>query len=296
MMKYGEFKKYVSEKIKDYLPEEYKDAEVCMTRVEKLDDSYLGMMLKQKHKVSAPVINLKLFFKQYEEEASLEELMQQMARTITTNQLMMDEASLEDYEKVKQNLFFRLSPIRRAEAIMQESPHKVIGDLLLTYHVYIPMGSDGFYSTRITYQLMESFGVTEAELHQDALMNTPKLFPPKIQSLVELVTGEKEADPTFMVVTNTDGIYGASVLFYEGMMDEITELIKGSFYAIPSSVHEWLIMPDGRLTATELAQMVRDANDTVVRLKDLLSYSVYYYDAETKQFTVAETAEEKITA
>lgn len=291
-MNFDEFKEYVKAEVRNYLPVTYLNAEICIKDVVKLDEQYTGMMVRRAEDVSSPIINLDAFYEQLADR-SLEATLEQMARVITMNVLDADDlTSLEDYEKIKRQLFMRLSPVDGNDAIMNDSPHKVVGDILVTYHVYLPSEAGGFYSARVTNQLMGSFKITTNDLHRTAQKNTLKLFKPTVQSLVEVMTGEKEDDPTFMVVSNEEGIFGANTLFCEGIMDGISNLVQGNYYAIPSSIHEWLVIPSGRFTAFELKQMVESANHTVVRPEDILSYNVYHYDAETKVFAIAETNEE----
>lgn len=295
-MNFDGFKEYVKAEVKNYLPVTYLNAEVCIKDVVKLDEQYTGMMVRREEDVSSPIINLDAFYAQLAYH-SLEATLEQIARVITMSVLDADDlTSLDDYEKIKRQLFMRLSPVDGNDAIMNDSPHKVVGDILITYHVYLPSEAGGFYSARVTNQLMESFKVTIDDLHKTAKENTPKLFNPTVQSLVEMLTGGKEEDPTFMVVSNDEGVFGANTLFCGTMMDDIADLVQGSYYAIPSSIHEWLVIPSGRFTAYELKQMVESANRTVVKPEDILSYNVYHYDAEAKVFAIADVSKEEASA
>lgn len=285
MMNFEEFRDYAKGTILDYLPEEYLRAEVCLTDVLKLDDSYTGMILKQEHKSSSPIINLEQCFKQYEEEMPIEELMVRMARTITTSQLAVDETVLMDYEKCKSQLFIRLAPVSGNETIMESSPHKVIGNILLTYHIFFPTEDDGFYSARVSNQLIKDWGISEEKLHEEAVENTAKLFPPTIMTLVEAATGVADDECDVLVVSNEQMMFGAAALFIPSVTQEIVERLGGGFIAIPSSVHEWLVISlNAELRLKDLHETLKQANQTVVRPEDILSWTPYYYNAEKGEF------------
>lgn len=285
MMTFNEFRDYAKGAILDYLPEEYFGAEVCLTDIQKLDDSYTGMILKQEHKSSSPIINLEQCFKQYEEKTPIEELMLKMARTITTSQLAVDEASLMDYEKCKSQLFIRLAPISGNEVILESSPCKIIGDILLTYHVFFPTEDDGFYSARVSNQLIEDWGISEEKLHEDAVESTTKLFPPTIMTLVEAATGVADDECDVLVVSNEQMIFGAAALFIPSVTSEVVERLGGGFIAIPSSVHEWLVIStNSELRLKDLRETLKQNNQTVVRPEDILSWVPYYYSAEEGVF------------
>ena len=58
----------------------------------------------------------------------------------------------------------------------------------------------------------------------------------------------------------------------------------GSFYLIPSSVHEFiLIKDDGTPKAKDLNKMIKNVNETVLEPRDYLSDQCYHYDAKEKR-------------
>ena len=65
-------------------------------------------------------------------------------------------------------------------------------------------------------------------------------------------------------------------------MDRVGEKL-GSFYALPSSVHEWILF-NGNADPDFLAETVSDVNRTI-NSDDVLTNSVYFYNAEKKTFT-----------
>ncbi len=91
-----------------------------------------------------------------------------------------------------------------------------------------------------------------------------------------------------LLISNSKNFFGAAALFYDGLMEFIAGMIGGSYYVLPSSVNELILLPDDGETDPEcLAALVRDVNRTVVRPDEWLSDNVYYYDAQAKQFRKA---------
>ena len=71
--------------------------------------------------------------------------------------------------------------------------------------------------------------------------------------------------------------YGAAALFLPGIIERIHERLGESFFAIPSSIHEFLIIPESSgVTMSVLNSMCREANQTVVRYNEILSDNVLY--------------------
>lgn len=69
-----------------------------------------------------------------------------------------------------------------------------------------------------------------------------------------------------MVITNSSGYYGASAIFYDGVLEALKD-----YYLVPSSVHEWLAVPKSIADKEYLAQIIRQVNRTEVSPKEVLS-------------------------
>lgn len=295
MMNFNEFTEYAKEHIKDFLPIEYQSAEVRLETVQKTSEQYTGLMVRPEERDSAPVANMEMFYEQYKADEPIGSIMTHMADVIQMEPPSeIDMNVLKDYEQVKEKLFARLSPAEGNETIMADSPHQMQADMLMTYHIYIP-SQEGFLSARVTQQMMDDYGISPEQLHQDAIANTPNIFAPKVQSMMEALTGIPEEDPQMLVVTNDQGSLGASALFCEGIMDKVSEQMKGNYFVLPSSVHELLAVPDnGNFSRSDLETMVKQANETVVDPVDKLSDAVYHYDAKDRIFERADAFEKRM--
>ena len=72
-------------------------------------------------------------------------------------------------------------------------------------------------------------------------------------------------------------------------MEKASERVGGSFFILPSSIHEILIIPDnGNFDLKTLENMVREVNATTVNPADKLTDSVYHYDSNNKVFELGE--------
>lgn len=76
------------------------------------------------------------------------------------------------------------------------------------------------------------------------------------------------------VLSNKKNFYGATVLFYPGVMDALYKRL-GVFYILPSSVNKTLIVRRGTNEPSELLQYV---NTDAVLPEEKLTDSVYQYD------------------
>ena len=98
----------------------------------------------------------------------------------------------------------------------------------------------------------------------------------------------EEKDDNLYVATNNGKEYGATAMLYPEVLKEGLEVLGDSFYIIPSSIHEVLLLKvDERNTPKELAELIKATNDNVLEKDDILSYKLYFYDKESKEVSIA---------
>ena len=202
------------------------------------------------------------------------------------------KAFITDYEQVKDNTYLRLVP--GDSPVLKDAPHKKFQDAALVVSVHLDNFSDdnGKSVVVVTKPLMEMYGVDEKQLFADAEKNSlakePIVFTPLFDMIKHLVNEDNMPSPEDMgivtyIATNKSGFHGASVATYPEFCEQAAETLGGSFFMLPSSVHEFiLIKDDGRQKAKDLNKMIKNVNETVLEPRDFLSNQCYHYDAKTK--------------
>lgn len=189
----------------------------------------------------------------------------------------------------KKSLFVKLVNTERNESLVEQSISKEFLDLSAVVRVVLKMDKEGMSSMVLSKRAAEILGMTEEEIYAAALANTLRLFPPKLMNLgryvemsigAELPLGEDEV--TTYILTNQKEVDGAIYFMSPEVVGAIAEALEDDLYILPSSVNEVLLVRASELEdgVDELKEMVRDANETVVAEKDILSYNVYHYDKE----------------
>lgn len=189
----------------------------------------------------------------------------------------------------KKSLFVKLVNTERNESLVEQSISKEFLDLSAVVRIVLKMDKEGMASMALSKGAAEILGMTEEEIYAAALANTLRLFPPKLMNLgryVEMSIGGKllfgEDEVTTYILTNQKEVDGAIYFMSPEVVGAIAEALEDDLYILPSSVNEVLLVRASELEGgvDELKEMVRDVNETVVSEKDILSYSVYYYDKE----------------
>jgi hypothetical protein len=199
---------------------------------------------------------------------------------------------ISDYEQVKDHTYLRMIP--GDSPILKDTPHKMVEDMALVVNIHLESFSDenGRSCVVVSKPLMEMYGVDEKQLFADAeknsLANEPMVFTPLGDMIKNLIESEnlpspEEAGIVTYIATNKSGFQGAAVAGYPDFCEKAAEAIGGSFYMLPSSVHEFiLIKDDGMPKAKDLNAMIKNVNETVLEPRDILSAQCYHYDAKAK--------------
>ena len=202
------------------------------------------------------------------------------------------KAFVTDYDKVKDYTYLRLVPGN--SPILSETPHRMIEDMALVVSVHLVDFSDenGKSVVVITQPLMEMYGIDEKQLFEDAEKNSLEhesvVLTPLGDMIRNLIQAENLPDPAdegiiAFIATNQSGFHGASVVSYPDFCEQAAEKLGGSYFLIPSSVHEFiLIKDDGTPKARDLNRMIRNVNETVLEPRDYLSDQCYHYNAKSK--------------
>ena len=293
---------YFALSVKSLLPEEYNDVELKVTEFKKLNTSYTGLMVKIPGESNCPVIKLEKIDGMISMNISPAAIVETFAREFaddvielcnnTKTKKVVDSGFSEwvqNYELVKPRLFLRLSNYEANAEYLESVPHNVFNDLAITCHILVNRSNEGsIASTVINKKLMESYGITFDKLYADALENSQKLFPEKIETMSDVMRkmgmGDDAKGSDVIVLSTEAMIDGAAAILYPRTQKKLDAMI-GDYFIVPSSIHELLIFPDtGDLNPTELLDMVRSVNSMVIAPEDKLSDNIYVYNSSDMSF------------
>jgi hypothetical protein len=103
-----------------------------------------------------------------------------------------------------------------------------------------------------------------------------KLENEVIDMMLNALTRDKDFD--MYVLTNVNGINGASTILYNGLIEAFANKIKANVIILPCSIHEVIMIPySTEFTIEELKNMVKEINGSKVPEGEVLSDSVYVY-------------------
>ncbi|MBQ6409146.1 MAG: hypothetical protein IJJ64_14080, partial [Butyrivibrio sp.] len=182
-------------------------------------------------------------------------------------------------------------------------PHRIMEDMAVVYRFEVNTTTTERGSILVTNQMLDQYGITAEQLHADALIHAPEVKPIVIEGMAQVLAKQMGVEDLEMLglnippeqeqifVASVEGnVHGAGVIAYQDFMEKASERVGGeSFFILPSSIHEILIVPDnGLMDLQHLESMVREVNATTVDPADKLTDNVYHYDAKDKVFELGE--------
>lgn len=306
-MDYEKFVEKVQMDLMKNLPDQYGNITAEPVEVNKLQgQSYLGLSIRHDNSAIAESLNLSTLYELYQDGLPYENVLQKITDMVVTgfsNVPEIDVDSLKDYEKMKPHLVTQIIGADNNADMLSEIPHQRLEDLAVVYRFRVGEMPDGQASVLVTNQILESYGITQEQLQRDALEVVQKNEPVTIKNMDEMMyeitdgfmgSIENPASPIW-VATNESKFHGASVIAYPDFMEQAAEKLNDSFYLLPSSTHEVLLIPDSfDLKAQELKEMVTVINASEVSPEDRLTDNAYHYDSEFRVFEQAENFEKRL--
>lgn len=300
------FAENVTQQIKDYLPEEYRDVECKVTEQQKNNGKALtGILLKMPGQKIAPIVYMEPFYNQIRKGEPLDQIMNHIAdvcRQAMSVRELPENLDFTEYDSIKDYLTIQVINTKANQQILPQIIHKEMEDLSVICRLEFPLlTGDGNGSIKVTHELMKQWGMNPEEIFRKAVENAVKNQPPVLASMDEVIMEmmglsfetknlfqtervEEVSKDGMYVLSNPMKLNGASVLAYPNLQEQLEAVFPQGCYLLPSSVHEIIVVPkDCGKTPKELGKTVRQANKTEVESEEILSDRIYEFDKEKRK-------------
>ncbi|MEE8886208.1 MAG: DUF5688 family protein [Eubacteriales bacterium] len=196
------------------------------------------------------------------------------------------------YESISNCVFCKLISRERNSRLLEEVPNEKWMDLsVVCYYKLDPSWIPGG-TILIRNEHLERWNLSETQLFQDAWKNTAALMKPvfiKMGGFLEEMGESRESASScpLYVLTNESKCLGAISITLRRVQCGIADALGCDYYLIPSSIHEFLVLPDDGSYQTEnLNRMVRTVNETELDPEDILAEHVYHYSRRTSALEI----------
>ena len=315
-MKFTEFVEVIKGKVEQLL-----EGKATATVHEVLKNNGIkltGISIGNNNSNLAPTVYLEAYWKRINGDSKIISISEGMLQDVAEEIVMMSKKYrcnptmsfewFEDWSQVKNRLAVKLINRNRNSELLNDVPYRlVLDDLAMIAYMILPKENNikdcVIGNITIRNDHLGQWGKTANELMEVALKNTPKILPDKVCNMNNLIAemiGEVEINyeniedlnpvtDTFLVLSNTEKMYGATVLLYPNVLKRIANIMQADIYILPSSVHELILLPViTEVSCNNLREMVLEVNQSsVVSEEEILTNTVYVYRRENDTVQVA---------
>lgn len=253
-----------------------------------------SLLILSPGQLSTPSIYLSPLYQAYCQGGTMEEAAQTVLRLYHSRR--PDDSfrleALKSLPGIQSQISFRLVNYEENMELLSLLPHRSFLDLAVIYCVRLEDPVYGPGSCVVTTKHTDLWEVSEDKLWDLACQNSPSLYPCTLRSmesvLKSFLNSANRPEPAasgLYVLSNTEGFYGASCILYRNILSDFAEQVESDLYLLPSSVHEFLLLPVRRalVTPEQISDMVKDINENEVAPDDRLSDHIYLFSRESKE-------------
>lgn len=248
--------------------------------------TFTGLSIRRNQEAIAPIIYLDEYYERYREGETVEDLSKDLLVQREKAPLPPDwnYRAILDFAEIKNFVIYRLINREKNGELLKEVPHLPVFDLAIVFYVVIPSDGVDDCSILIRNAHMNLWGISISVLYETARRNTPVFYPYIFQTLKDHI-GSPECSEFFesplWILTNVTGVYGASAILYPKMPKRIYTKLGCSYFLLPSSVHEFLVVPEcGGISSQNLCDIVCEVNETQIAEEEVLADGVYHFDGK----------------
>lgn len=290
-MEFKEFLNVVKDKLPDYLLQ-YDIEDIHVNTVSKNNGrKFTGIAIAVRDEQISPNIYMDYYYMLYSEGKAMNHILELISEEYIKARENIDGYDFRSIDNmdIQNHIFLKLINFEKNQEILADCPYIKYEDLAITFRILLKSDDSGIASACMRNKEFHMLNMDIDSLYDIAKENTRKLFPPVLQRLDKMIFDKYSdiCDPPdgmdLYVLTNNQGINGAVYMSYEDIISDFAKE-HGSFYILPSSIHEVILFPREQDEAREeLSEMVMEINRYVVTDTEYLSDSVYFYDSDAGQ-------------
>lgn len=275
------------------------DAKVELTTAAKNNGIKLdGIIIRLGEANVSPIIYLQQYYEEFmeNEDISIDEIVGRIVELRERHELQdADEVigKITDWAYVREHIYPMIVSAEDNEEMLRALVSKPFLDLAVIMYIRLDdiLQIGGEATVKVTKQMMDSLGVSEDEAFDRAFENMKTVDGYNIQDIFSVIMGmvdtevpmDDSREKMFVLTNSRKSLGAAGILLLES--DFMENMLKdSSYYILPSSIHEILLIPEtDEIDVRLLKNMVEEVNMAEVTGEEKLSDSVYYYSNDTRK-------------
>lgn len=262
----------------------------------------------------APTLYLNSYYEQFCNGMSLEDITADILELFYSNPAptCLSARQMTRFDLLEEKIMFKLIHGASNQELLKDIPYIPYLDLAIVFYLFLERNASGQMTAQIHNEHMKLWNVKEKDLLALALENTPKVFPPDIKSMAEVIRDmvgehldadcedeineifeESDARMPLYVLSNDVGLNGAGCMIYRDVLKNFADSLGKDLIILPSSIHEVLLTPnEPGISYEELSSLVTCINQNEVSEEDRLSNQIYLYSRANDRLRLATWSEE----
>ena len=210
---------------------------------------------------------------------------------------------LLSFDAVKDKIYMKLINTDWNRKLLETTPHIPFLDLSVVFYLLLEKTEEGNRIVHIQEEHICQWEVSPQRLYKEALKNMQEQQPAQLIPLEDMLPGgessphRRTADGLY-VLTNPLSWCSAAVILYPGVLDSYAEQHSCDWFVIPSSIHEFLLLPKRKKTdsqaslaneqqeAEKLSSIIQSVNKEELDVVDRLSDHLYIYSRAEKALKI----------
>ena len=290
--------------------------EISVREVLKNNETLTGLTIKAESNI-APTIYLEEYEKSYNDGAAIGDIVEDLVGIYNSSKVdNFDLEAIKDWKKVSKYVFPKAICLKGNEKLVESLVSvPYVGAIVATFYINLTeLGGMSNASIPVSKELLSLWGVTFEELFETAQKNQVSTYElidmleimrqlmskEMPEEMVNQMINEISVGPKQFVLTNFGRIFGGAMLLNTDVLKEVSQKLGESFYILPSSVHELILLTESDVLSGDgnpeeyLLNMVTSVNATGVKPQDKLTDEVYFFDMATGEVKVAISSYEKV--
>lgn len=255
-----------------------KEVEMKQKRVWKNNGaSYEGLVIEKLEEELSQVVSLDNCYEDFRTGISVQEISEQILkeyRKAAGNVSLLSQQDIWSYERIKDRLYVEMVNRKWNEQYLEHKYYVPFLDLAVVYYIDTQLdykNAPEHRGTAVTKDIFKIWSVEPEVIWKQVLENMGKesLF------LMLVVTEEENSLMTFEDAFQKN--QGALALLQKSVLDEAKKKIGESFYMLPVSIFELMIVPESQADEVEEMKKAIIESNHEMPVEYLLSNNIYYY-------------------
>lgn len=130
---------------------------------------------------------------QIQDGAELDDVLAQIASVYQSHYIDhdIDVSAVTDFDKIKEKIVCKLINEEANQQFLQDKPYSKLEDLAVVYQILMDKTGEGTATITITDNLMDGYGITLEELHDQALQNMDTLHRIIGNNIIDTIIGRE---------------------------------------------------------------------------------------------------------